>query len=234
MTEAVRRRPYAVILLDEIEKAHPDVFNILLQVLDDGRLTDSQGRIVDFKNTVIIMTSNIGARLIHREPGIGLRSAQKVDEDARAYEGMKSKVIEEMKKNFRPEFLNRVDETIVFHALTSNEIFQIVDLMVARVNEQVRQNGMDLEITLEAKEILAKEGFDPTYGARPLRRAVQRMIEDPLAEQMLMSTFKEGDVIKAVVKDGDIVFEKGEKSEEDTAPPPPPSPPAEEEPAGVS
>ncbi len=215
LTEAVRRNPYSVVLLDEIEKAHPEVFNILLQVAEDGRLTDSQGRIVDFKNTIIIMTSNIGARLIHREPGIGLRSAQKVDEDARAYEGMKSKVIEEMKKNFRPEFLNRIDETIVFHALTSSEIFQIVDLMAERVGQQVVQQGMTLEITHEAQEILAKEGFDPTYGARPLRRAVQRMIEDPLAEQMLMGTFKEGDVIKAVVKDGDIVFERGEKPESD-------------------
>jgi ATP-dependent Clp protease ATP-binding subunit ClpC len=229
LTEAVRRNPYSVVLLDEIEKAHPEVFNILLQVAEDGRLTDSQGRIVDFKNTVIIMTSNIGARAMMREPGIGLRTAQKVDEDARAYEGMKNKVMEEMKKNFRPEFLNRVDESIVFHALTSSEIFQIVDLMVARVNEQVRQQGMELEITVEAKEVLAKEGFDPTYGARPLRRAVQRMIEDPLAEQMLMSTFKEGDIIKAVVKDGDIVFEKGEKAEEEDATPPP-----TEEPAAVS
>jgi ATP-dependent Clp protease ATP-binding subunit ClpC len=217
LTEAVRRNPYSVVLLDEIEKAHPEVFNILLQVAEDGRLTDSQGRVVDFKNTVIIMTSNIGARLIHREPGIGLRSAAKVDEDARAYEGMKSKVMEEMKKNFRPEFLNRIDETIVFHALTSSEIFQIVDLMVERVGQQVIQRGMTLEVSHEAQEVLAKEGFDPTYGARPLRRAVQRMIEDPLAEQMLMNKFHEGDTIRAVVKDGDIVFEKVAKPESDEA-----------------
>src|SRR5262249_5302404 len=131
LTEAVRRNPYSVVLLDEIEKAHPEVFNILLQVAEDGRLTDSQGRIVDFKNTVIIMTSNIGSRQIMREPGMGFRSARQVDEDARTYESTKNKVMEEMKKVFRPEFLNRVDETIVFHALTSGEIFEIVDLMVA-------------------------------------------------------------------------------------------------------
>src|SRR5207244_5533931 len=153
LTEAVRRNPYSVVLLDEIEKAHPEVFNILLQVAEDGRLTDSQGRIIDFKNTVIIMTSNIGARLINREPGIGLRKTQKVDEDARTYESMKGKVTEEMKKTFRPEFLNRIDEVIVFHALTSGEILEIVDLMVSRVNHQVRQQGMDLEITQEAKEL---------------------------------------------------------------------------------
>jgi ATP-dependent Clp protease ATP-binding subunit ClpC len=225
LTEAVRRNPYSVVLLDEIEKAHPEVFNILLQIAEDGRLTDSQGRVVDFKNTVIIMTSNIGARLIHREPGIGLRTPAKVDEDARTYESMKGKVMEEMKKVFRPEFLNRIDEVIVFHALTSSEIYQIVDLMVERVAKQVRSQGMDLEISEEAKQILAKEGYDPNYGARPLRRAVQRMIEDPLAEAILMGTFREGDIIRAEVKDGDIVFVKGEKP--DTLPP-------IEEPAGVA
>jgi ATP-dependent Clp protease ATP-binding subunit ClpC len=225
LTEAVRRNPYSVVLLDEIEKAHPEVFNILLQVAEDGRLTDSQGRIIDFKNTVIIMTSNIGARLINREPGIGLRTPQKVDEDARTYDSMKGKVMEEMKKIFRPEFLNRLDETIVFHALTSGEIFQIVDLMVERVNKQVRGQGMELEITTDAKELLAKEGFDASMGARPLRRAVQRMIEDPLAEEVLRGIFKEGDIILAEVKDGDIVFSKGIKHE---------LPPAVVEEAGVA
>ena len=224
LTEAVRRNPYSVVLLDEIEKAHPEVFNILLQVAEDGRLTDSQGRVIDFKNTVIIMTSNIGARMIHREPGIGLRTPQKVDEDARSYDAMKGKVMEEMKKVFRPEFLNRIDETIVFHALTSGEILQIVDLMLDRVAHQVRQQGMELKVTDEAKNILAKEGFDPQFGARPLRRAVQRMIEDPLAEQLLMGAFQPGDVIRAEVKDGDIVFVREEPSE---------APPPVEEPAGV-
>jgi ATP-dependent Clp protease ATP-binding subunit ClpC len=227
LTEAVRRNPYSVVLLDEIEKAHPEVFNILLQVAEDGRLTDSQGRIVDFKNTVIIMTSNIGARTIHREPGMGFRSAKQLDEDAKSYEGMKHKVMDEMKKLFRPEFLNRIDEVIVFHALTSGEIFQIVDLMISRVAAQARQQGMDLELSPEAKEILAKEGFDPQFGARPLRRAVQRMIEDPLAEELLMGTFHEGDIIRAVAKDGGIVFAKAEPGGGDTLPP-------VEEPAGVA
>src|SRR5258706_10587538 len=221
LTEAVRRNPYSVVLLDEIEKAHPEVFNILLQVAEDGRLTDSQGRVIDFKNTVIIMTSNIGARLINREPGIGLRTPQKVDEDARSYDAMKGKVVEEMKKVFRPEFLNRLDETIVFHALTSGEIFQIVDLMLDRVKKQIAGQGLEIEVTTEAKELLAKEGFDSNFGARPLRRAVQRMIEDPLAEEVLRGTFKEGDIILAEVKDGDIVFSKGIKPEL-------PAPPVEE------
>jgi len=208
LTEAVRRNPYSVILLDEIEKAHPEVFNILLQVAEDGRLTDSQGRNVDFRNTVIIMTSNIGARSITREPGIGLRTPGKVDEDARAYEGMKGKVLDEMKKTFRPEFLNRIDEVMVFHALTSDEIHQIVDLMLDRVAVQARGNGMDLDVSPEAKDILAREGYDPAYGARPLRRAIQRLIEDPLSEQMLSGVFREGDVIRAEAEEGSIVFVK--------------------------
>ncbi|NLI01053.1 MAG: ATP-dependent Clp protease ATP-binding subunit [Chthonomonadales bacterium] len=220
LTEAVRRNPYSVILLDEIEKAHPEVFNILLQVAEDGRLTDSQGRSVDFKNTVIIMTSNIGARSITREPGIGLRTPAKVDEDARAYEAMKGKVLDEMKKTFRPEFLNRIDEVVVFHALSSDEIHQIVDLMLGRVATQVRQSGMDLEVSPEAKDILAREGYDPAYGARPLRRAIQRLIEDPLSEQLLAGNFHEGDVIRAEVEDGDIVFVKARPEGDLELPPP--------------
>ncbi len=211
LTEAVRRNPYSVVLLDEIEKAHPEVFNILLQVAEDGRLTDSQGRVIDFKNTVIIMTSNVGARLINRESGIGLRTKEKMDEDARTYESMKGKIMEEMKKTFRPEFLNRIDEVIVFHALTSGEILQIVDLMIGQVNARLTVQGMELRVSVEAKELMAKEGFDPNYGARPLRRAVQRMIEDPLAEEILQGNFKEGDLIRAEVKDGDIVFLKGDR-----------------------
>ena len=230
LTEAVRRNPYSVILLDEVEKAHPEVFNILLQVAEDGRLTDSQGRVIDFKNAVLIMTSNIGASRIQREQGIGLRNAlAAADEDARSYDAMKNRVMDEMKKTFRPEFLNRIDETIVFHPLTSGEILQIVDLMVARVAIQVRTNGLELVLTDEAKELLAKEGFDPAYGARPLRRAVQRLVEDPLSEQFLMGIFKEGDIIKAEVKEGDIVFSKGKKKdlikkEEETPPEPEPAP----------
>lgn len=213
LTEAVRRQPYSVVLLDEIEKAHPEVFNILLQVMEDGRLTDSQGRIVDFKNVVLIMTSNIGAQLISGEGGMGFRASKKVDEDAKAYESMKSRVTDEMKKTFRPEFLNRVDEVIVFHALTANEILQIVDLMLSRVGEQLKAQGMSLVASDDVKEVLAKEGFDPTMGARPLRRAVQRVIEDPLSEEILLGRFSDGDVITAELEDGKVIFKKEQKVE---------------------
>ncbi|HUV04641.1 MAG TPA: ATP-dependent Clp protease ATP-binding subunit [Armatimonadota bacterium] len=213
LTEAVRRQPYSVVLLDEIEKAHPEVFNILLQVMEDGRLTDAQGRVVDFKNTVLIMTSNIGAQEISGGAGMGFRSAKKVDEDAHAYDSMKNRVIEEMKKIFRPEFLNRVDEVMVFHALTSAQILQIVDLMLNRVRDQLKGQGMDLEASDDVKEVLAKEGFDPAFGARPLRRAVQRVIEDPLSEEILMGRFSEGDTIRAELEDGKVVFKKAEKAE---------------------
>jgi len=208
LTEQVRRRPYSVILLDEIEKAHPEVFNILLQVMEDGRLTDAQGRVVDFKNTVIIMTSNIGAHLIAGESSMGLRSAKKGDESDRSYQSMRNRVMEEMKKVFRPEFLNRVDETIVFHSLTHEQILQIVDLLLDRVKAQLRNQGMELEVSREVKEMLAEEGFDPTFGARPLRRAVQRNIEDPLSEEILLGRFSEGDTIRAEVEDGKIFFTK--------------------------
>jgi len=208
LTEAVRRQPFSVVLLDEIEKAHPEVFNILLQVMEDGRLTDSQGRIIDFKNTVIIMTSNVGAQLISGDGGMGFRINEKEDQSERSYEGMKNRVMEEMKRVFRPEFLNRVDETIVFHALTKSEILQIVDLMVSRVRNQVVSQGMDLEVTQEVKELLAKEGFDPNFGARPLRRAVQRLIEDPLSEEMLLGRFSSGDTIRAELEQDKIYFTK--------------------------
>ncbi|MCE5200581.1 MAG: ATP-dependent Clp protease ATP-binding subunit [Armatimonadota bacterium] len=208
LTEAVRRRPYSVVLLDEIEKAHPEVFNILLQVMEDGRLTDSQGRVVDFKNTIIIMTSNIGAQSIQGGPGMGFREQQSPAESERAYESMKNRIMDEMKRTFRPEFLNRVDDVIVFHQLTKDEIVQIVDLMVDRVRQQVASQGMDLEVTREVKEMLATEGFDPQFGARPLRRAVQRLIEDPLAEEILLGRFGEGDTVRAEVEDGKIFFTK--------------------------
>lgn len=213
LTEAVRRQPYSVVLLDEIEKAHPEVFNILLQVMEDGRLTDAQGRIIDFKNTVIIMTSNIGAAQISGGDAIGFRSARKVDEDARAYEGMKNRVVEEMKKVFRPEFLNRVDEVMVFHSLTSQQILQIVDLMLSRVGVQLKAQGMTLEASDDVKEVLAKEGFDPAFGARPLRRAVQRVIEDPLSEEILLGRFSDGDTIVAELEEGKVIFKKTEKIE---------------------
>jgi ATP-dependent Clp protease ATP-binding subunit ClpC len=211
LTEAVRRNPYCVVLLDEIEKAHPEVFNILLQVMEDGRLTDSQGRVVDFRNTVIIMTSNVGVRPLEEERGIGFREATLDPNDPKAYEAMKNKMLSEMKKLFRPEFLNRVDEVIVFHHLTREEIYQIVDLMIARLNEQASRSKIRVEITDAVRDFLAKEGYAPDMGARPLRRAVQRYIEDPLSEEVLLGRFEEGDTIVVDLDENNqILFRKGE------------------------
>ena len=188
LTEAVRRRPYQVVLLDEIEKAHPDVFNVLLQVLDDGRLTDSQGRTVDFKNTVIIMTSNIGSSAIAAS---GARSG-----DA-AYEEMKREVTESLSSHFRPEFLNRVDEVIVFHALTENDLARIVDLLVEDLALRLAQQDITLELTPAAKALLVREGTDPAFGARPLKRTIQRLVENPLARALVAGEFRPGDRIAA-------------------------------------
>ncbi len=200
LTEAVRRRPYCVVLLDEIEKAHPNVFNLLLQVLDDGRLTDSQGRVVDFKNSVIIMTSNVGATGMTTSTEIGFRPQKDSGQtDDQAYERMKTKVLEEVKHTFRPEFLNRVDEIVVFHQLSKPEIEQIVGLELEKVAREVRAQEMHLEVTEDAKVLLAKKGWDPQYGARPLRRAIQREVEDELAEEMLKGSFGSGDRILAEV-----------------------------------
>jgi ATP-dependent Clp protease ATP-binding subunit ClpC len=187
LTEAVRRKPFSVVLFDEIEKGHPDVFNILLQILEDGRLTDSQGRTVDFKNTVIIMTSNLGTKEL-RKKAIGFAA----DEEAVNYEKMKEKVFEALKQAFRPEFLNRVDENIVFHELTLDEVKSIVDLMLARVREQLESQSLDLALSEPAKELLATKGYDPQLGARPLRRSIQRMLEDPLSEKVLYGEFPAG------------------------------------------
>jgi ATP-dependent Clp protease ATP-binding subunit ClpC len=214
LTEAVRRNPYCVVLLDEVEKAHPEVFNILLQVLEDGRLTDSQGRVVDFRNTVIIMTSNVGVKPIDEERGIGFRETRIDPSDPRAYESMKNKMMSEMRKLFRPEFLNRVDEVIVFHHLTREEILQIVDLQIARVNKQAERMKMKVQITDRARELLAKEGYMPDMGARPLRRAVQKFVEDPLSEEILIGRFAEGDtVLVDVDESGQILFLKADGSE---------------------
>jgi ATP-dependent Clp protease ATP-binding subunit ClpC len=212
LTEAVRRRPYSVVLLDEIEKAHPEVFNILLQVMEDGRLTDSQGRIVDFKNAVIIMTSNVGAQMMSNERDVGFRPDRRTGTE-RDYEIMRGRVMDELKRAFRPEFLNRVDDTIVFHALTRPEIFEIVDLMLSTVNKQLTAQGLSLVVNEDVKDLLASEGYDPNYGARPLRRAVQRLIEDPLSEQVLLGRFSEGDRIEGFVEDGKLAFRKVEVPE---------------------
>ncbi len=198
LTESVRRRPYCVVLLDEIEKAHPDVFNLLLQVLEDGRLTDSQGRVVDFKNTVIIMTSNVGATGMQNATDIGFRPQKDSSQsDEQAYERMKNRVLEEVKHTFRPEFLNRVDEVVVFHTLTREQIEQIVGLELAKVIREVKAQDMHLEVTDDAKALLARKGWDPQFGARPLRRAIQREVEDELAEELLKGNFSSGDRILA-------------------------------------
>ena len=208
LTEAVRRRPYRVILLDEIEKAHPEVFNVLLQVLDDGRLTDGQGRTVDFKNTVIIMTSNAGVELIRRATGMGFAVAQKDEAGARkqGYEDMKEKVLAEVRRTFRPEFLNRLDEIIVFHELTREQLAQIVDLLVDDLQNRLTERKLGLELSEEAKSWLAKKGYDPVYGARPLRRAIEHYVENPLSTKLLRGEFKEGDIIAVDVGDGGLVF----------------------------
>jgi ATP-dependent Clp protease ATP-binding subunit ClpC len=183
LTEAVRRKPYSVLLLDEIEKAHPDVFNILLQILEDGRLTDAQGHTVDFRNAIVIMTSNIGAKDIARNVSFGFGASD--EETGTSYEDMKDRIMGELKKVFRPEFLNRIDEVIVFHKLTKDEIKEIIELMITRVRAQVAEHELQLELTESAKELLAEKGWDPAMGARPLRRAIQRYIEDPLADEVL-------------------------------------------------
>jgi ATP-dependent Clp protease ATP-binding subunit ClpC len=205
LTELVRRKPYSVILFDEIEKAHPDVFNILLQILDDGRLSDSKGRTVDFKNTIIIMTSNVGARGIENPTPFGF-SMSEDDEKAR-YDKMKDTVMDEMKKMFRPEFLNRLDDTIIFHQLTQPEIRQIVDIMLQDLHKRMQAQLMSLVVTDEAKDHLAKDGYSPAYGARPLRRVIQKQLEDEISELMLHGTVKSGSQVKAVLKDDKVVFE---------------------------
>ncbi len=205
LTESVRRRPYSIVLFDEIEKAHPEIFNTLLQIFDDGRLTDAQGRIVDFKNTIIIMTSNVGTSGLDKSLGLRDLSTSGQSADA-AYNTMKSRVMEAYSRMFRPEFRNRLDEVIVFHHLTHAEILQIVDLMSKRVENELARREMKLEFLQGAKELLAKEGYDRQFGARPLRRAVQRLIEDPLAERILMGDFKAGDTIYVDAQNGETVF----------------------------
>jgi len=195
LTEKVRRRPYCVVLLDEIEKAHPEVFNVLLQVLDDGRLTDAQGRTVDFRNTVIIMTSNVGAGFLDKDKALGFTAAAQSQE--KIYDRMKERVLEAMKHTFRPEFLNRLDDSIVFHSLNEEHLGQIIDLMLGKVKERLAESAITLEVSLEAKKLIAEEGFDPAFGARPLKRAIQRMVEDQLAEELIRGTLQEGD--KALV-----------------------------------
>jgi len=205
LTEKVRRRPYSVVLLDEIEKAHPDVFNILLQIMEDGRLSDNLGHTVDFRNTVLIMTSNLGAEQIRSDSSLGFRSGEG---GGMSYEEMKSRVLSELKHHFRPEFLNRLDEIIVFHALSQEEIKKIVDLILDEEKKLLKEKDIKLEVTPEARDLIAKEGYDPDFGARPLRRAIQRLIENPLSEEILQGKFKEGDTVIVTVENGRMVFTK--------------------------
>ncbi len=195
LTEAVKRRPYVLILLDEVEKAHPDVFNVLLQILDDGRLTDGKGRTVDFKNTLIIMTSNLGSQVIK--------------EFSQDYEVMQREVRKELERQFRPEFLNRVDEVVIFRGLTKEVILQIVDLQVALLAKRLADRGVGLEVSREARELMAERGYDPVYGARPLKRTIQQDIQNPLALRLLAGEFAEGDTVTVGVSGkGQVVFSK--------------------------
>jgi ATP-dependent Clp protease ATP-binding subunit ClpB len=197
LTEAVRRRPYAVILLDEVEKAHPDVFNVLLQVLDDGRLTDGQGRTVDFRNTVVIMTSNLGSQVIQEYAG------------EKNYVRMKSAVLEIVQQNFRPEFVNRIDDIVVFHPLGTEQIRTIVDIQLGQLRKRLIERGLDLALDDKARDLLGEAGFDPVYGARPLKRAIQQQIENPLAQQLLQGRYSPGDRIHVGVgEDGRLSFGK--------------------------
>ncbi|MCK4705932.1 MAG: AAA family ATPase, partial [Gammaproteobacteria bacterium] len=196
LTEAVRRRPYSVILLDEIEKAHPDVFNVLLQVLDDGRLTDSQGRTVDFRNTVIIMTSNLGSHQIQELSGSG------------HYDEMKKAVMDIVGQHFRPEFINRVDETVVFHPLGREQIRTIAKIQIEHLRQRLYDQDIAIEISEAALDKIGETGFDPVYGARPLKRAMQQYLENPLAQQLLVGDYVAGDTIEVDVKEGELKFSK--------------------------
>jgi len=202
LTEAVRRHPYSVVLLDEIEKAHPEVFNMLLQILDDGRLTDNRGKVINFTNTVIIMTSNVGSHLI--EPPSDKMDERKLKS---AYEEMREKVLGELRGIFRPEFLNRIDEIIVFHALSFEHMEHIVRLFINRLRDRMQEQDIDIELTPAAYDLLANRGYDPAYGARPLKRAVQTLIENPVAGKILRGEFKDGDTVLVDVEEVDRVKE---------------------------
>jgi ATP-dependent Clp protease ATP-binding subunit ClpC len=220
LTEKVRRKPFSVVLFDEVEKAHPDIFNSLLQILEDGRLTDSQGRVVDFKNTVIIMTTNLGTKDISKGFNMGFAVAGDVNT---GYDRLKSKVNDELKQHFRPEFLNRVDDTVVFHQLTQDDIIKIVDLMIHQVDDRLKDRDMGIELSGDAKELLAKHGYDPIFGARPLRRTIQREIEDVLSEKILFGELRAGHIVvvgtEGEGKDKAFTFRGEEKSSLPDAPP---------------
>ena len=207
LTEKVRRRPYSVVLLDEIEKAHPDVFNLLLQVLEDGRLTDSFGRKVDFRNTIVIMTSNIGAQMLKKQGALGFKST----EEESNYREMKTRLLDEVKKTFKPEFLNRVDDTIVFRKLTKEDLQKIVELEIDEVQKRIHDQDISIKLNKEAKTFLIEKGFDPIFGARPLKRTIQRFLEDPLSEEIIAGKFKKGGIVKIGAKTDHLVFETSKR-----------------------
>ena len=206
LTEIVRRRPYSVVLFDEIEKAHPQVFNILLQILDDGRLTDSKGRVVNFKNTVIVMTSNVGSDIIYKMQSFGFQSERK--EDVVSEIEMRAKVQASLREQFKPEFLNRIDDLIIFHPLDKKILLQIVDLQIQSVQKRLEEKNIKLRVSNEAKTYLTEKGYDPTYGARPLKRIIQNEILDELALQIIEKKILEGDTVKVVLEGGKIAFKK--------------------------
>jgi ATP-dependent Clp protease ATP-binding subunit ClpC len=214
LTEKIRRHPYAVVLFDELEKAHPDVFNILLQILDEGHVTDGLGRKVDFKNTVLIMTSNVGARMVSKGSNIGF--SQQSEESS--YEGMRQRIIEEVKHTFNPEFLNRVDEIVVFRQLSKENMVKIIDIVMDDMRGKVSGRNITIELTKGAKEFVAEHGFDPIYGARPLKRMIQKFIEDPIAEELLKGIFSDGSQIRVKKKGDALSFEEAKnetKTEKD-------------------
>jgi ATP-dependent Clp protease ATP-binding subunit ClpC len=202
LTEQVRRKPYSVILFDEIEKAHPDVMNMLLQILEEGKLTDNIGRVVNFRNTVILLTSNVGAELIKRQTTMGFSPIN----DQNSYEKMREKIMEEAKRQFRPEFLNRLDDIIVFRSLTKPDLVEILGLEVKKVMERLKGKKLTLVLDDAAKDFLVEKGYDPTYGARPMRRSVERFLEDPLAEEILKGSLHEGDPVQVTVENNKLIF----------------------------
>jgi ATP-dependent Clp protease ATP-binding subunit ClpC len=214
LTDQVRRKSYCLILLDEIEKAHPDVFNTLLQIFDDGHLTDAKGRKVDFRNTIIVMTSNVGSDLIRKEGAIGFQVTKEEAKTAEdVYKRMKDKVLEELKRVFRPEFLNRLDNTVVFHTLSKEHIRSIVDLQLKEVEAQLLLKGVTMDVTTEAKDWLGEKGYDHVFGARPLRRVIQDELEDRLSDALLGNEFEPGDRVLVDIVDGAITLKKGQKAE---------------------
>jgi ATP-dependent Clp protease ATP-binding subunit ClpC len=203
LSEAVRRRPYSVVLFDEIEKAHPDVMHLLLQILEEGKITDSLGRKIDFRNTIIIMTSNVGAELLKKQTTLGFGAPR----EGHDYDSMREKILDETKRVFKPEFLNRLDEIIVFHSLTKENLLHIVDLEVEKVKARLKAKEVEIILDSSAHEFVIEKGYDPNYGARPMRRAVERFLEDPLAEEILRGNVKAGTQVQVTAKDGKLIFQ---------------------------